>query len=309
MHIVAISKNIHNHVTSHIKAAADTCHQLWLGAREVAHLRKTHTSEKISTILHMRMWQLENKPGSEKKMSVIKFQLCINAILSIPSRIMRIFFTSVMSHSKRSDFVNTLKQHATTSLTSPSLDEGRKKILEEIQKYPESLLLDIVRGFDVLMVGSSRIERSLLKKTAQESYDILDGAIRRLVHETTPSINLTDGHLHEIIYLLTQNFCSTPSEKLALDPNLPACQWPPISDKTTRSVTYTMEDNTTLLYKTTITKEHFNLIDTEQAHKTSATTTECRYNLQTNQVNFTFHYTLDSNTITWHQKDPFATTL
>lgn len=308
MDVVAISKNIHTYAASHISAAACVCKELWLGAYEVTLLRKTHTTEKISTILHTRMWQLENQPGSQKKIGIIKFQLCLNAIMSLPSKIMRIFCAAIMTQNEKSTFINTLKQHASNTLASPSLDEGRKKILEEIQTYPEALLLDIVRGFDVLLVGNERFEKVLYNKTAQECHDILEGAIRRLVHETTPSLKPTDGDFHEVIYLLVQNFCSTPSAKLATDPNLPPCLWPPISDKTTRSVSYTMEDNTTLLYKTTITKEHYNLSNQTEPHKTSATTTECRYNLQTHQVDFTFHYTLDSNTLTWHQKDPFATT-
>lgn len=298
MDFVALSKNIHN------QAAA-----LWIGFREVTELRKSHTTEKVASLLRERIWKLEHAPNSIGKIRVIQFQLCLNSILSIPAKLMRIFFATTMSQSEKCAFITTLKQHATTTLSLQCLDEGRKKLLEELQKYPESLLLDIVRGFDVLLVGSVRLEKSLHKRSAQESYDILEGAIRTLVHETTPSLTLTDGHLHEVIYLLAQNFCSTPSEKLAHDPNLPACQWPPISDKTSRSVSYTMEDSTTLLYKTTITKEHFNLHNQTEPHKTSTTTTECRYNLQTTQVDFTFRYTLDSTTFTWHQKNPFATTL
>lgn len=314
MDFCAISRTIRDGVVSQVANATESVRQAWLGFREVVILRKTCTSEKVHSLLQARIWQTENLLATQadpqnilrKKIRVIRIQQCINTILSLPARLLRVVFSSVMSPAATSNFTDVIKNRAAESLAAPILDEGRKKLLEELVACPEALVFDIVRGFDSVTVGSEDLVPALMKRNAQESYDLYDGAIRNLVHAANPRLAINESTMDELLYLLVQNFLKLPSEALASDPNIPVCEWPALLDSTVRTISYTMEkNNTTLLYATTLMREHYNLRDETQKHKTTSIGVEARYNLETKEVSYIFYYDRGHNSYMWERKDPF----
>jgi hypothetical protein len=119
-----------------------------------------------------------------------------------------------------------IKNRATSIKKSPDLNEGRKSLVNEMEKYPEQLAKDIGRLSRVIVGKKDLSEDMKADKTAKEKFvllaNTLEGYLKNYINNhPLPSlkrINTTSWRLGyfwtaEIIYALVQNFSAPPWAK------------------------------------------------------------------------------------------------